>query len=139
MDMNLLWAMLITLAPVVLTVLFSRRYNFFHGLISFFVFSYLVLFFVSAFQTKLPAEIVAYLVGTGGSFGLLTFYSSLYSLLGTGLSKLGLSSLVEANYWKYIALAIYVVIFVVSQIIASVIRSHRVNNIKNLKRQVKRY
>ena len=140
MDMNLVYALLITAIPVVLTVIFSKRYNVFHGVISFVVFSYLLIFFLSVFAEKVPADIYKYLIGADGNPCLLTFYIALVNAAIFGLNQLGLEAVLSnADYGQYVLLAVYVVVFVVSQIIASLIRKHRVNTIKNLKREIKRY
>jgi hypothetical protein len=55
------------------------------------------------------------------------------------LDKVGLASLLAQDYGKYILLAIYLVVFIISQIIASAIRKSRVEKINSLKRQLKRY
>ena len=139
MDLNLIYALLIALIPVVLTVIFSRRYNLFHGLISFVVFSFLLLFCLDAFSKNVPAEILGYLVGTETGLNLVSLYSMMSNVIAHYLSKAGLSEVFAQTYGKYVLLAIYVGAFILSQVVASVIRRHRVNGIKSLKRQAKRY
>lgn len=140
MDLNLIYALLIALIPVFFAVIFARRYNVIHGLISFVVFSFLLIFCLSAFEKNIPADILKYLVGgeeTG--YSLIAFNSLLNGVITHYLSKAGLATVLAADYGKYVLLAIYLVVFILSQVIASVIRRHRVNGIKSLKRQVKRY
>ena len=133
MDLNLLYAILIALIPVVLTIIFSRVYNIFHGLFSFLVFSFLICFLYANFSDKFNPELSAHLAIVLGT------YSSINAFVLDLLKIAGLSSVFEADYGKYVILGIYVLVFIVSQIFASVIRKKRVEKIRGLRRQIKRY
>ena len=58
MDMNLLYAILIALVPVVITIIVSRLYNIIHGLITFVVTGFLLMFCFEAFGSNIPAAIM---------------------------------------------------------------------------------
>ncbi len=133
MDMNLLYAILIALVPVVITIIVSRLYNIVHGLITFIVTGFLLMFCLGVFGENLPAEIMAYIPGT------CSLYTIISDLISGLLGKVGLAELLAQDYGKYILLAIYLVVFIISQIIASAIRKSRVEKINSLKRQLKRY
>lgn len=133
MDMNLLYAILIALVPVVITIIVSRLYNIVHGLITFIVTGFLLMFCLEAFGGNLPAEIMGYIPTT------CSLYTVICDLIADLLDKVGLASLLAQDYGKYILLAIYLVVFIISQIIASAIRKSRVEKINSLKRQLKRY
>ena len=133
MDFNLLYAILIALVPVVVTIIFSKVYNIFHGLFTFLTFSFLLCFLFTHFGSSLPVELAAQLELVLGTY----VYINTFVL--DSLKLIGLESLLTASYGEYILLGIYVVIFIVSQIIASVLRKKRVEKIKGLKRSVKRY
>ena len=133
MDLNLLYAILIALVPVVVTIIFSKVYNVFHGLITFLVFSFLLCFLLTNFGDKLPAEITANLTIVAGT------YAAFNSFILDCLKLVGLESILAADYGVYVVIGIYVLIFIISQIIASVLRKKRVEKIKGLKRQIKRY
>lgn len=142
MDMNLLIAILIALVPVVVSILFARRYNIFHGLIVFLTAGYVLLFAVELLVDHLSPEYLVYL-GMAGEvadlpFGTLSLYQMINNVLTTLLDDAGLVELLADNL-KYAVLAAYVVIFLVSQIIASKIRKARVAKIKRLRRYLRRY
>ena len=124
---SLLVAILIALIPVVITIISSRLYNVIHGLITFLVMGYVLVFCLEVFGANLPAEVQELLPTTCG------LYISITSTVQGWLSGVALFE----N--PYIVLAVYVVVFVISQIIACAIRKARVERIKLLRRQVKRY
>lgn len=133
MDINFLYAILIALVPVVLTIIFSKVYNVFHGLFTFLVFSFLICFLFTQFGDKLSPELSGHLITTLGT------YVCINSLVLDLLGMVGLESVISADYGVYVVLGIYVLIFIVSQIIASILRKKRVEKIKGLKRSIKRY
>ena len=133
MDMNLLYAILIALVPVVITIIVSRLYNIVHGLITFIVTGFLLMFCLEAFGSNIPAAIMEIVPNT------CQLYTLIAELIEELLGKAGLADLLAKEYGNYVLLAVYVVVFLISQIIASAIRKSRVEKIKNLKRQIKRY
>lgn len=133
MDMNLLYAILIALVPVVITAIMSKVYNIVHGIITFIVTGHLLVFCLSIFGANLPADITANMPTVCG------LYVSIDSIVVSALGLLGLGDLLAGTFGVYIVLAVFVVLFIVSQIIASVLRKKRVEKINSLKRQVKRY
>ena len=133
MDMNLLYAILIALVPVVITIIVSRLYNIIHGLITFVVTGFLLMFCFEAFGSNIPAAIMEIVPNT------CQLYTLIAGLIEELLGKAGLADLLAKEYGNYVLLAVYVVVFLISQIIASAIRKSRVEKIKNLKRQIKRY
>ena len=133
MDLNFLYAILIALVPVVLTIIFSKVYNVFHGLFTFLVFSFLICFLFAQFGDKLSPELSGHLITTLGT------YTCINSLVLDLLGNVGLESVINADYGVYVVLGIYALIFIISQIIASILRKKRIEKIKGLKRQIKRY
>lgn len=143
MDMNFLYAILIALAPVVITILVSRAYNIFHGLITFLVLGYALLFCLDLFAEKLPAELALYLgmgeIGCPLPYGTVAIYSMINVAVVDLLTKAGLENLISNKNFKYYLLGGYVLLFVISQVIASAIRRRRVAKINRLRRYLRRY
>ncbi len=133
MDMNLLYAILIALVPVVITIIVSKLYNVVHGLITFLVTGFLLMFCLEAFGANIPVDIMSQTETT------CSLYTIINGLINDLLGKVGLADLLAQDYGKYILLGCYLVVFIISQIIASALRKSRVEKINNLKRQVKRY
>ena len=133
MDMNLLYAILIALVPVIITVIMSRVYNIVHGVITFLVTGHLLMFCLGMFGVNLPKEIMDYTAIT------CSLYTAIGGLVNELLGSLGLAELLAGDLGVYILLAVFVVIFVVSLIFASVFRKKSVEKVNSLKRQVKRY
>lgn len=134
MDMDLLFAILIALIPVVLTVIFSRLYNVVHGIITFLVMGYILMFCLNMFGANLGEAIITHTNTT------CALYAAIDGLVMGLLNSVGfIANLLAQSYGPYIVLAVYVVIFLISQIIACAIRKHRVEKIRLLRRQVKRY
>ena len=136
MDMNLLFAILIALVPVVITIIFSRFYNVVHGLITFLVMAYALMFCLQqdVFGGSLPAEITAHLPAACG------FYYAVNDLVLAVFNGVAfISNLLAQSYGPYLALGALVFVFIISQVIACLIRKARVERIKVLRRQVKRY
>ena len=91
MDMNLIYAMLIALIPVVLAIIFTKIYNIVHGIISFLFFGAILMLCLHIFGDKMPVTMTYFEVfggfytGLSGflcnpSNGLVTFVA--YGLLG---------------------------------------------------------
>lgn len=139
MDMNIVYALLIASAPVILSVLLAKRYNVVHGLITFLFTGYLLLFALSYLGKHLPADITKYLYGVEQKFAFLSLYNGLYFVFGSVLNLIGLGKYLTGGYAEYVILGAYVLLFIISHIIAVGIRRHRINGIKALRRQVKRY
>lgn len=134
MDINLLFAILIALAPVVITIIFSRLFNVVHGLITFVVMGYVLMFALDVFGANLPAAISEHLTTT------CALYASINGLLVGLLNSVGfIANILTQSYGPYIILGAFVLVFIISQIIACLIRKARVERIKLLRRQVKRY
>ena len=136
MDINLIPAILIALIPVVLTIIASRLYNVVHGLITFLVTSFILMFCLQpdVFGGSIHELIAKHLPQTCGLYYAI---NDLVLALFSGVAFI--SNLLAQSYGPYIALGVVVVIFVISQIIACAIRKARVERIKILRRQVKRY
>jgi hypothetical protein len=109
----------------------SKVYNVIHGVITFLVFGHILGFCLLVFGANIPEAILGY---TNETCILYTRIDQviLNLLLGFGLGELG-------NLLVYVLLIGFVVLYVISQIISSVLRKKRVEKIKSLKRQVKRY
>ena len=134
MDMNLLFAILIALIPVVLTIISSRLYNVVHGLITFIVMQYVLMFCLQVFGANLPAAINECLPAVTG------LYTQINDMvLGLLNSVPFIANLLAQSYGPYIVLGAYVLVFLISQIIACAIRKSRIEKIKILRRQLKRY
>ena len=146
MDMNLIYAMLIALIPVVLAIIFTKIYNIVHGIISFLFFGAILMLCLHIFGDKMPVTMTYFEVfggfytGLSGflcnpSNGLVTFVA--YGLLGI----FGLGDVVVNNPQVafYFYLAIIGLIFLISQIISSRIFRRRASRRRELKRQAKRY
>ena len=131
MDMNLLYAILIALVPVIIAIVMSKVYNIIHGFISFVVTGHLLGFCLTVFGANLPAELLILTTET------CLLYTKIDNLIVGLLVEAGLGVL--GDFAVYVVLAIFIVVFVVSQIISSVLRKKRVEKINSLKRQVKRY
>jgi membrane protein implicated in regulation of membrane protease activity len=140
MDMNLLYAILIALVPVVLTIILSKVYNIVHGLITFLVSGFVLFFCLEAFNANLPAEIVAYLIpGKEGAFATCELYYAINSFVISALNQLGLADFLAWEGAAYCVLGAYVLVFIISQIVSSVVRKKRIEKEKKMKRQLKRY
>ena len=140
MDMNLLYAILIALVPVVLTIILSRVYNIVHGLITFLFSGFLLYFCVEAFQANLPAEIVAYLIpGQEGAFATCELYYAINSFIVSALTEIGLADFFAWEGAAYVVLGVYALVFVISQVISGIILKQKIEKQKSLKRQLKRY
>lgn len=140
MDMNLLYAILVALVPVVLTIILSKVYNIFHGLITFLVSGFVLIFCIDAFAANMPAELLAYLLPAGeGSHCTCQLYYAINDFVYSALGQLGLADFLAADYAKYVLLAAFVLVFVISQVLSSVVRKKRVEKERNMRRQLKRY
>lgn len=139
MDINLIYALLVVLIPVVVSLIFTKRYNILHGLATFLFTSYLLLFLLSLFNNRIPEDIAIYLYGKDGKFGFLTLYNGFYFVIVYAFNEIGLGNYLKNEYVQYVVLGIYAVIFIISHIISVAIRRRRINGIKALRRQVKRY
>ena len=134
MNIYLLYAILIALIPVLLTIISSRLYNIVHGLITFLVMGYVLMFCLEVFGANLPAEINEHLPTT------CSLYTSINGLvLGLLNSVAFIANLLAQPYGPYITLGVYVLVFLISQIIACAIRKSRIERIRILRRQIKRY
>ena len=132
--LNELVGLLIALVPVILAIIFTKRYNMVHGLITYIVFSYLLVFCLGQFGDKLPAEMLAQaLVFSQGTTYLVGYLNGLL------LKIPGLNSLLEGENGKWFYLGVYVLLFIIFQIVSSVIRSKRKKALQRLKRASKRY
>ena len=136
MDINLIPAILIALIPVVLTIIVSRLYNVVHGLITFLVMGFILMFCLQAdvFGGGIHELIAQHFPKTCGIYYAI---DELVLALFSGVPFI--TNLLAQNYGPYVALGVVVVVFVISQIIACAIRKARVERIKLLRRQVKRY
>lgn len=134
MDINLLFAILIALVPVVLTIIFSRLFNVVHGLITFLVMQYVMMFCLGVFGANIPAAITGHLPAVTG---LYTTINDM--ILGLLNSVPFIANILAQSYGQYIVLGVFVLVFLISQIIACAIRKSRVEKIKILRRQLKRY
>lgn len=132
--MTELYALLISLVPVLLAVMFARRYNFLHGLIAYIVMSYVYCFCLDQFGIK----------GELSTF-ILKFSASpvaIYSYINGQILKIDFLAELLAknpNLVKYILLAVVLLVFVIFQVIASSIRRSRKRRAKSLVKQAKRY
>ena len=133
MNTNLLLAILIALVPVFLTIIFSRRYNIFHGLVVFLVASYGLILGLDALGGKVPSAISQYFDVT------LSLYNVINGVVVDLINKAGLSKLIANKNFKYILLGAWLVVFLISQIIATSVRRRRVAKINRLKRYLRRY
>lgn len=134
--MTELYALLLSLVPVLLAVMFARRYNFLHGLIAYLVMSYVYAFCLDQFANGFSGELRVY----------LAMYSAtplaIYSYITTQFLKIDfLAELLVKNpdLVKYILLAVVLLVFVIFQVIASAIRRSRKRRAKSLVKQAKRY
>ena len=136
MDINLMFAVLIALIPVFLTIIFSRLYNIIHGFITFIVMSFVLMFCLQAdvFGSSIQPQIAEHLTKACGVYTAVNeFFLAVFANVPF------ISDLLSQNYGPYVALAAVAVVFIVSQIIACAIRKSRVEKIKSMKRQIKRY
>ncbi len=132
--LNVLIGLLIALVPVILAIIFTKRYNMVHGLICFITSAAAVLLFFGKFKSYLPAEIVGqanhFLVGLRAMIG---FFDSL-------LAKIpGLDALLEGEYKNWVKLLVYFIIYLVFQIPSSILRGKRKRAQKRLQRASKLY
>ena len=139
MDLNLIYALLIASLPVVFALIFTKRYNIVHGFVTFLLTSYLLLLALSNLQNHIPVEITNILYGKDGYFGFLMFYMGFYYVATYAINVIGLADLLLTPYAHLIILIPYITLFIVSHAISVAIRKCRVNRIKALRRQVKRY
>lgn len=131
--MNLLFAVLIAMIPVIIAVIAARFYNIIHGLFMFCFSGFVLIFCLDIFGANLPAEIMAHIPTT------CALYISMDAVVVRALEVIGVAGLFPEEYTAYVVLAIYVVLFVACQIVSSAIRKSRKEKINNLKRQIKRY
>jgi hypothetical protein len=126
-DVNILHAVLIAAIPVVIAIVLAWGYNVIHGLISYLVMTFVLVFALEAFATNLPVELAASLSKVMGTHIFIYEYaiSWIYPL--------------EYTTAKYVMLAIMIASFAISQILSSLIRKAKVNKIRSLKQKVKRY
>lgn len=132
--LDILLGLLIALLPVIIAIIFTKRYNMVHGLVCFITSAAAVLLFFYKFDEYLPAEIAGhadhFLVGLKA---MIEYFDGL-------LAKIpGLDTLLEGEYKNWVKLAVYFVIYLVSQIPSSIIRGIRRRAYKRLKRASKKY
>lgn len=127
MDINVLHAVLIAMIPVVIAIILAWAYNVVHGAISYLVMTFLLVFSLEAFEATLPAGLAEALVNVMGTNEFMYNYMIgwLYNL--------------DPSIAKYVMLGILLGVFIISQILSSVIRKAKVNRIRSLKQKVKRY
>lgn len=134
--MELLWGVLISLIPLLLAVIFAKRYNFLHGLVTYIFFTYLMLFLSVQFADKITGNVIMghALTYLNSSFELIKYicdYIAKLPFINGGVS--------DAGTVRYIYLGLFVGVFVICQIIASIMAASRRRKIRNLKKQAKRY
>ena len=134
MDINMIPAILIALIPVFLTIIASRLYNIIHGLITFVVMSFVLMFCLDVFGANIHELIRAHFPAT---CGLYITINELVLAVFAGIPFI--TNILAQPYGPYVALGVVAVIFLISQIIACVIRKNRIERIKVLRRQIKRY
>lgn len=140
MDLNSIYALLIATIPLFLSLIFTKRYNIIHGLVTFLFTTCVTVVAVSLLSNHIPAEVYAYLSGEASYLPYHTaLFSKSYTLYSKGMNLVGLSNVLDATYSQYVFLGLFAVVFLVSHIISVMVRKHRVNTIKALRRQVKRY
>lgn len=133
MDLNLLYAILIALAPVVLAIIFTKIYNIIHGVISFLFFGAVLMLCVTIFGDKIPA------LGEFGGFYAAFTVTMCELISGPVKSVLGDLLVKNPNLLFYVYFAVVALVFLISQIISSCIFRRRSRKRKNLLRQAKRY
>lgn len=134
--MTELYALLLSLVPVLLAVMFARRYNFLHGLIAYLVMSYVYAFCLEQFANGFSGELRVYLAAYSAT------PLAIYSYIITQFLKIDfLAELLVKNpdLVKYILLAVVLLVFIIFQVIASAIRRSRKRRAKSLVKQAKRY
>ncbi len=113
----------IGLIPVLFAILFSKRYNVLHGLVTFFFVTY-VLFF--AIQELSSFSFFTKIISSEMNEGLTILFGIPRELICAGLAKISfVSKLVEMKFAKYIVTGVVVVAFIVCQLVASAIRRRR--------------
>lgn len=127
LSLNMLIVILITFVPVIFAIFMGKRYNVFHGIVTYIFVSYLFAFLsteFNVFQYLLPAtgsELIMYI----SMLELVITYP--YLLVAGGIDKIpGSEVIMEGEYASYIVLTAVALIFIISQVIASSIKAKKI-------------
>ena len=131
MNMELLFAILIALVPVLLTILAARLYNVIHAVITFLAMQYVLVYCLNMFGATLPPVITDHFPT------VLALYNAIDEFVVGLVNAFGFGPMLEQM--PFLLLAVYGVVFLISQIIACIIRKHKIEKAKILRRQLKRY
>ncbi len=123
--LNMLIVIFITLIPVITGVIMSKKYNSFHGVVSFIFTSY-VLYFLSK-QFNVFEYVMIGETAIGSSLTALENFLSLPYLLVAGcVMKIpGAETIFEGEYATYILLTAFALVFIILQVIASSRKARR--------------
>lgn len=110
--------------PILFSLFMAKRYNFFHGVVCFILSSYLVIYLMELNIGGLADKIYPTL-----SNNVLTVVQDIpnfFSLLLGKIPTVGKYFVETYKYSNHTILGVYVVIFIISQVISQVFRNSRV-------------
>lgn len=122
-DMDMLWMVLLIFIPILLAIIASKTWNIVHGIITYLLFSFLVVYLLDLeLLTKVFSDET-----------IAVFYSTYLAVAHFPVSYIWLqlseveflNSMLSGDAANHIMLALYAVLFILSQIIGSMLRKNR--------------
>ena len=130
---ELLLPILVALVPVILAVIGARLYGVLHGVITYLFMGQLLMFCLGMFGANLGADLAA------AAEAHCVLHTKVNEFVVYLFNQFGFASLIEGENGAYVILGVFLVVFLISQIIAGGIRKRRVEKTKILRRQIRRY
>ncbi len=131
---ELLLPILIALVPVIIAVIGARLYGVLHGVITYLFMGQLLMFCLAMFGSNIGAELAA----SAESHAVL--HAKIHDFAVAGLEQAGLGSVISNEQTGgYVILGLFLLLFIISQVIGGSRRKRSVEKTKILKRQVRRY
>lgn len=131
---DLLFPILIALVPVIIAVIGARIYGILHGFITYLFMGQLLIFCLAMFGGNIGAELAA---STAVHAAL---HTKINSFVIASLKQIGLECLVsDEQTAKYVILGLFLLLFIVSQVVGCLFRKRSIEKTKKLKREARRY
>ena len=126
---DLLLPILIALVPVIIAVIGARIYGILHGFITYLFMGQLLIFCLAMFGDNIGAELAA-------STAVHTvLHTKIYDFVVVGLENIVSNEQIA----KYVILGLFLLLFIVSQVIGCSFRKRSIEKTKKLKREARRY
>ena len=127
--LDLLLPILIVLVPVIIAVIGARLYGILHGFITYLFMGQLLIFCLSIFGGNIGAELAT------STEAHAVLHTKIYDFVVIGLGDI----ILNAQTVRYVILGLFLLLFIISQVIGCLYRKRSIEKTKKLKREVRRY